>query len=111
MPVVSDFVRNALEHFSFTPQRPASEAIYKKTYAKIAAEAGLTKDQVVRIYGFESGGNGGYDVQAGLENGRSGRAISTALGYNQLLHINSVELLAEQGDESSSRRCAARLRA
>jgi hypothetical protein len=27
------------------------------------------------------------------------RAISTALGYNQLLTTNSVELLAEKGDQ------------
>jgi hypothetical protein len=35
-------------------------------------------------------------MQSGL---RSGRAISTAIGYNQLLTTNSVELLAEQGHE------------
>jgi hypothetical protein len=53
----------------------------------------------VRIYAFESGGNGRYDVQAGLEYPKpDARAISTALGYNQLLNTNSVELLAEQGD-------------
>ena len=54
----------------------------------------------MRIYGFEAGGNGGYDVQAGLEETKPGaRAISTALGYNQLLGTNSVELLAEHGDQ------------
>jgi hypothetical protein len=38
-------------------------------------------------------------VQAGLEHPRpDSRAISTALGYNQLLNTNSVELLAESGD-------------
>ena len=65
----------------------------------MAAEAGLTRDQVIRIYGFESGGNGKYDVQAGLEYERPGaRAISTALGYNQLLTANSIGILAEKGD-------------
>jgi hypothetical protein len=60
----------------------------------------LTREQIVRVYAFESGGNGKYDVQAGLEYERPGaRAISTALGYNQLLNTNSVELLAEQGDK------------
>jgi len=54
----------------------------------------------VRVYAFESGGNGKYDVQAGLEYDRpNARAISTALGYNQLLSTNSVELMAEQGDQ------------
>ena len=100
IPVVADFVRNAQEQFDFVPQRPVSEIIYKRTYAKVAAAAGLSKEQAVRVYSFESGGNGRYDVQAGLEYDRpNARAISTALGYNQLLHTNSVEVLAEQGDD------------
>ena len=99
VPVVADFLQAALEQFDFQPQMPQSEIEYKRAYAKVAAAAGLTKAQAVRIYGFESGGNGRYDVQAGLEYPRPNpRAISTALGYNQLLSTNSVELLAEQGD-------------
>ena len=97
--MVADFLQAALEQFDFQPQMPQSEIEYKRAYAKVAAAAGLTKAQAVRIYGFESGGNGRYDVQAGLEYPRPNpRAISTALGYNQLLSTNSVELLAEQGD-------------
>lgn len=100
IPVVADFLKNALEQFQFAPKRPATEIDFKRAYARVASAAGLTKDQAVRIYGFESGGNGKYDVQAGLEFDRSGaKAISTALGYNQLLTTNSVELLAEQGDQ------------
>ena len=100
VPVVADFVKAAAEHFQFVPQRPSSESEYKQAYAKVAAAAGLTKEQVVRIYGFEAGGNGRYDVQAGLESaGANARALSTALGYNQLLSTNSVELMAEQGDD------------
>jgi hypothetical protein len=37
-------------------------------------------------------------VQSGIEHGGT-RAISTAIGYNQLLTTNSVELMAEQGPE------------
>jgi hypothetical protein len=100
VPVVADFLRSAQEEFHFAPQQPQSEMDYKRAYAKVAAAAGLTKEQVVRIYGFESGGDGKYDVQAGLENPTPGaRAISTALGYNQLLATNSVELMAEKGDQ------------
>ena len=100
VPVVADFLQAAAEHFQFVPQRPASEIEFKRAYAKIAAAAGLTMEQVVRIYGFEAGGNGRYDVQAGLESaGGNARAISTALGYNQLLTTNSVELMTEQGDD------------
>lgn len=98
LPVVADFLSNALEHFQFTPRKPQSELDYKKAYAKVASAAGLTKDQAVRIYSFESGGNGKYDVQAGLESSKpGGRAISTALGYNQLLTTNTIDLLAEHG--------------
>jgi hypothetical protein len=57
---------------------------------------GLTREQAVRVYSFETGGTGNYDVQSGIEHGGT-RAISTAIGYNQLLTTNSVELVAEQG--------------
>lgn len=96
LPVVADFLANAREHFQFTPRKPATEIEYKRAYAKVASSFGLTRDQAVRIYSFESGGNGKYDVQAGLE-GSGGRAISTALGYNQLLTTNTIDLLAEHG--------------
>ena len=99
VPVVADFLQSAAKHFNFVPQQPQSEIDYKRSYATVAAAAGLTRVQAVRIYGFESGGNGRYDVQAGLEHPTPGaHAISTALGYNQLLATNSVELLAEKGD-------------
>jgi hypothetical protein len=99
IPVVADFLRSAAEHFKFAPQRPRSEIEFKRAYAAVAAAAGITRDQAVRIYGFEAGGNGHYDVQAGLEHHRPGaRAISTALGYNQLLTTNTVSILAEHGD-------------
>src|SRR5262249_53659862 len=98
VPVVADFLRNAAEQFSFMPDQPADEIDFKRAYARVASAAGLTRDQAVRVYGFEATGNGRYDVQAGLEFGKPGEiAITTALGYNQLLSTNSVELLAEQG--------------
>ena len=98
LPVVADFLRHALEQYRFAPTRPASEIDFKQAYAKIARAAGLTREQAVRIYAFEVGGNGKYDTQAGLEEDRPGaHAISTALGYNQLLNTNSVEIIAEQG--------------
>jgi hypothetical protein len=100
IPVVADFLRAAAQHFKFVPRAPQSETEYKRAYARVAAAAGLTREQVVRIYAFESGGNGKYDVQAGLEYPKpEARAISTALGYNQLLSTNSVELLAEKGHQ------------
>jgi hypothetical protein len=98
IPVVADLMRAAAEQFQFTPQRPASEIEFKRTYARVAAAAGLTREQAVRVYSFETGGTGNYDVQSGIEHGGT-RAISTAIGYNQLLTTNSVELVAEQGPE------------
>ncbi len=104
VPVKADFLNNAAQYFQFVPQQPETEIQYKRAYAKIAFEVGLTKEQVVRIYAFEAGGDGTYDVQAGLENPKlGGRAISTALGYNQLLNANSIGLMAEQGDQFISR--------
>jgi hypothetical protein len=100
IPVVADLLKAAAEHFQFTPQRPASEVEFKRAYARAAAAAGLTRKQAVRVYSFETGGNGNHDMQSGLSASRPGsRAISTAIGYNQLLTTNSVELIAEQGHE------------
>jgi hypothetical protein len=98
IPVVADLLQAASEHFQFTPQRPASEIEFKRAYARAASAAGLTREQAVRVYSFETGGTGNYDVQSGIEHGGR-RAISTAIGYNQLLTTNSVELIAEQGPE------------
>jgi hypothetical protein len=100
IPVVADFLRHAAEQFRFAPQRPKSDTAFKQAYARVAAAAGLTQDQVVRIYAFETGGNGTYDVQAGLTSRRKkARPISPAMGYNQLLNTNTIGLLAEHGDD------------
>ncbi len=100
LPVVADFLKAAADHFQFVPQRPAAEVEFKRAYARYAQAAGLTREQAVRVYSFETGGSGNYDMQSGLNPARPGsRAISTAIGYNQLLTTNSVELLAEQGHE------------
>jgi hypothetical protein len=100
IPVVADLLRAAAENFQFAPQRPANELDFKRAYARVASAAGLTREQAVRVYAFETGGNGNHDMQSGLSASRPrSRAISTAIGYNQLLTTNSVELLAEQGHE------------
>ena len=100
IPVVADLLKAAAEHFQFVPQRPANEMEFKRAYARIALASGLTREQAIRVYSFETGGTGNHDMQSGLSASRPGsRAISTAIGYNQLLTTNSVELLAEQGHE------------
>ena len=98
VPVVADFLAAAGNEFKFTPRMPRNDGEFKRAYAAAAAAAGLSKDQVVRIYSFEATGNGTYDLEAGLEYNKNGRAITTALGYNQLLATNSVEILAESGE-------------
>ena len=98
IPVVADFLHNAAEQFGFVPDRPANDLDFKRAYARAALAAGLTREQIVGIYAFETGGNGAYNSQAGLVPYRPGaRAISPAIGYNQLLSTNSVSLLAEHG--------------
>jgi hypothetical protein len=99
VPVVADFLEAAATYYKFVPQRPRDELEYKRAYAQVAAAAGLSRDQIVRVYVFECGGSGKYDLQAGLEYRADARAISSALGYNQLLHINTVSLLAGKGDQ------------
>jgi hypothetical protein len=98
VPVVADFLAAAEREFKFRPRQPRSEAEFKRAYAATALAAGLTAEQAVRVYSFEATGNGSYDVEAGLEYKKAARAITTALGYNQLLATNTVELLAEDGN-------------
>jgi hypothetical protein len=98
VPVVADFLAAAVAEFKFTPRMPHNDSEFRRAYVAAAAAAGLSKAQVVRIYSFEATGNGTYDLEAGLEYNKNGRAISTALGYNQLLATNSVDILAEDGE-------------
>src|SRR4051812_22690503 len=64
IPVVADLLRAATEHFQFTPQRPSNELEFKRAYARAASAAGLTREQAVRVYAFETGGNGNHDMQS-----------------------------------------------
>jgi hypothetical protein len=95
VPVAADLLKAAADLYQWAPQQPASDIDFKRAYARFALSAGLTREQAVRVYAFETGGNGTHASQSGFKNGA---AISTAVGYNQLLTTNSVELLAEQGE-------------
>src|SRR5260370_14140908 len=99
IPGLADPLNAAAGHFQFPPRRPATEVEFKRAYARVAAAAGLTREQAVRVYSFETGGNGNYDMQSGYR-GPGTRPISTAIGYNQLLTTNSVQLIAEHGGAS-----------
>lgn len=98
IPVVADLLRAAAEQYQFVPQQPAHDGEFKRAYARVASAMGLTREQAVRVYAFETGGNGTHDTQSGVRH-PGARPISTAIGYNQLLTTNSVELVAEQGPQ------------
>src|SRR5436309_1509066 len=93
--LAADLLKAAADYFQWTPERPANELEFKRAYARFASSAGLTREQAVRVYAFETGGNGSHASQSGFH---GSHAISTAIGYNQLLTTNTVELLAEQGE-------------
>jgi len=103
IPTIEDVLASAKAVYGFVPER-ISEREFKWRYALEALAHGLSKEQVVRIYALETGGQGTYDMQAGINpvTGR-GTPISTALGYAQLLHANSVNELVNHGASFISR--------
>jgi hypothetical protein len=103
LPTVADFLAQAKKQFGFAPKR-ATEREFKRKYAMEALKVGLSKDQVVRVYALETGGLGTYDMQSGINPvTRHGKAISSALGYAQLLHANSAGELVKHGEAFAQR--------
>src|SRR5262245_56086442 len=103
LPEVADFLAQAKAQFGFVPT-PTTELDFKRRYAREALSVGLSKDQVVRIYALETGGQGTYDMQSGVNPlSKQGRPISSALGYAQLLGGNSVSELVKHGAKFAER--------
>jgi hypothetical protein len=103
MATVADFLECAHQQYGFSPTL-ATEREFKRAYAQEALAVGLTKDQVVRIYALETGGQGTYDMQSGVNPvTKHGRPISSALGYAQLLHANSTSELVKHGERFARR--------
>ena len=97
MPALVDFLGQARAIYNFAPER-ITEHEFKRRYAADALTAGLSKDQVIRVYALETGGRGTYDMQAGIDpDSKQGHAISSAMGYAQLLAANSVNELVLHG--------------
>jgi hypothetical protein len=97
LATLSDYLDAAKRVYGFVPER-VSEREFKLRYAEEAHALGLSKEQVVRVYALETGGNGTYDMQAGIHPvKKTGRAISSAIGYAQLLDANSINELARSG--------------
>ena len=102
-PDVAVFLAHARALYGFVPER-TSEREFKRRYADEALSVGLTKTHVVRVYALETGGRGTYDMQAGIDpETKAGKPISSALGYAQLLHANSVNELVKHGEGFISR--------
>jgi hypothetical protein len=100
---VPDFLQQAKAIYGFVPT-PTTEREFKRRYAQEALAVGLTKDQVVRIYALETGGQGTYDMQSGFNPiTKQGKPLSSALGYAQLLHANSTSELVKHGDRFAKR--------
>lgn len=103
MADVSDFLANAKKYYGFVPER-ISETEFKRRYAREALRLGLTADQVVNVYALETSGLGTADMQAGIHPIRkTGRPISSALGYAQLLAANTINELVKHGPRFISR--------
>jgi hypothetical protein len=98
MASVTEYLAAAKANYGFTPTL-TTEREFKRRYAIEALAAGLSKAQVVRVYALETGGQGTYDMQAGIDPlTKQGRPISSALGYAQLLNANSVSEIVKHGD-------------
>ena len=98
MATVADFLAAARAQFDFAPTI-TTERDFKRRYAMESLHLGLNKLQVVRVYALETGGDGTFDMQSGFHPiTRQGRAISSALGYAQLLGANSVSELVKHGE-------------
>jgi len=103
LPNINDFLSAARRHYGFRPER-VSERTFKMRYAAEALRLGLTKSQVIRVYALETGGIGTADMVAGIHPIRkTGRPISSALGYAQLLSANTLNMLQKHGRRFISR--------
>ena len=103
LPDIGDFLAASKKYYGFVPTR-VSEHEFKRRYAQEALRLGMTKQQVVRVYALETGGNGTADTQSGVNPvTKKGRPISSALGYAQLLHANTIGELVTSGDEFIAR--------
>ena len=99
IPGVDDFVAASKRVYGFQPERPSNESEFMRSYVNAAQEIGLTREQLVSIYAFETGGDGTHDLQSGMIKGKANaRPISTAIGYNQLVATASVSLMWEYGN-------------
>jgi hypothetical protein len=95
---LAEMMAAASQLYRFAPSI-VPEREFKRRYAVEALAVGLTKDEVTRIFAFETGGRGTFDMQSGVNpDTKAGKPISTAMGYAQLLAANSIDELVRSGD-------------
>lgn len=97
LPGLAEFLAAAEAEYGFRPERiPESE--FKLRYAREAVSLGLTGDQVVRVYALETSGLGTADMVSGIHPiKKTGKPISSAIGYAQLLTANTTDEIAKHG--------------
>lgn len=97
LPGLVEFLAHAEQAYGFRPE-VIPEHTFKQRYAAEALRVGLTKDQVVRVYALETSGLGTADMVAGIHPiKKTGKPISTAIGYAQLLAANTTSELVKHG--------------
>jgi hypothetical protein len=97
LPGLDDFLAAAEAEYGFQPER-IPEAEFKLRYAREATALGLTGDQVVRVYALETSGLGTADMISGIHPiKKTGKPISSAVGYAQLLTANTTDEIAKHG--------------
>lgn len=102
-PGIAEFLAYGEEEYGFVPER-IPEREFKLRYAREALSVGLTGDQVVRVYALETSGLGTADMVSGIHPiKKTGKPISTAIGYAQLLVANTTDELVKHGSKFLTR--------
>lgn len=97
LPGLPEFLAAAKRQYDYVPEM-VPEAEFKRRYAREALSLGLTKDQVVRVYALETSGLGTADMVSGIHPiKKTGKPISSAIGYAQLLTANTTDELVTHG--------------
>jgi hypothetical protein len=103
LPGLAEFLAAAEAEYDFKPER-IPEREFKVRYAREAVSLGLTGEQVVRVYALETSGLGTADMVSGIHPiKKTGKPISSAIGYAQLLTANTTDEIAKHGGKFLAR--------
>ena len=99
LPVVADFLRNAKEHFGFVPERRQTRSTTSAPMSRSRPRPASPKSRWCASIASSPAATANTTCRPGSRfNKPNAKAISTALGYNQLLTANTTSLLAEKGE-------------